>query len=129
MLFKVDGDSYELDKSRTKKPSSFVDKIVKDSQGEMEMILTIRKPDLLGSTQWEFKHGSDALYAHMEDNDWLQSFHDGYINITSGSSIECTVAYNYEYDENGQLASKSHDVIKVHKVIPPQNYEQQDMLS
>ncbi|MEE4012083.1 hypothetical protein V1T76_08485 [Roseibium sp. FZY0029] len=127
MIFKDEGGTHELDKSVTKKPSSYVKEIEKDSVGEMEMILTIRKPDLLGKSQWEFRHGKDSLSANIEDDFWLETLHKGEVSIVSGSGISCTVAYKYEYDERGNLISKHHDIVKVHRVIAPPSETQSDM--
>lgn len=127
MIFKDESGTHELDKSVTKKPSSYVKEIEKDSVGEMEMILTIRKPDLLGKSQWEFRHGKDSLSANIEDDFWLETLHKGEVSIVSGSGISCTVAYKYEYDDRGNLISKHHDIVKVHRVIAPPSETQSDM--
>ncbi len=127
MIFKDEDNSHELDKSVTKKPSNFVNDSGNDSVGEMEMILTIRKPDLLGNSQWEFRHGKDSLHANIEDRHWLETLHSGEVSIVSGISIDCTVAYRYEYDDRGNLLSKHHDVVKVHRVIVPSGETQSDM--
>lgn len=119
IIFKTEHSSHELDKSSTKKPSKYVDEVSKDSHGEMEMILTIRKPDLLGNAQWEFRHGNDPLNANIDDETWLSSLHKGEIAIVSGNGIECTVIYKYEYDDKGNLISKHHAISKIHRVIPP----------
>jgi len=127
IIFKTEHDSHELDIGSTKKPSKYVDSVAKDSHGEMEMIITIRRPDMLGNAQWEFRHGNDPFYANIEDDEWLESLHKGSVSITSGTGIECSVSYTYEYDDKGSLISKHHSVSKVHRVIPPDFSKQENM--
>jgi AAA15 family ATPase/GTPase len=47
---------------------------------EGEMILKIKKPDLLGNTPWLFKHGK-PIQAHIEDTEWLKDFRNGQIPL------------------------------------------------
>ena len=127
-IFKAEDIDYEMDKTCLKKPSDFVDVEPSESTGQMHMILTIRKPDLLGHAQWEFRHGNDALSATISDEPWLLALHKGEINITSGSSMACDVVYEYIYDKSGILASKHHEIIKVHRLIEPNPPSQGDWL-
>ncbi len=81
------------------------------------MILLVRKPDYLGDTLWEFRHGRQTIEAHMLDEHWMECFRDGREVITPGSALECIVGYQYGYDEKGDLVTEKHDVIEVIHVI------------
>ncbi len=118
---KSDVGDHNVDLSVTKRPGSFVADTgdVRPSTGTMEMTLLVRKPDMLGKSLWEFRHGKTTIFAHVEDEDWMQRFRNGLENLVPGASMVCTVRYEYEYDKTGALLSAKHDIVKVHRVVPP----------
>jgi hypothetical protein len=81
------------------------------------MVLLVRKPDYLGDTLWEFRHGRQTIDAHILDENWLNRFRAGREIIVPGSALDCLVEYQYGYDERGDLVSQKHDVVEVKRVI------------
>lgn len=98
------------------------------SIGIMEMTLLVRKPDMLGNALWEFKHGRTSIFAHIQDEDWLNKFKAGQEIVIPGSSLKCSVRYEYEYDKAGALLKSRHDVVKVYHVIGPEEGLQMGLL-
>lgn len=80
---------------------------------ESEMILRIKKPDLLGSSQWEFKYGNRPIRAKMVDLKWLDEFHNGDILIAAGDSLRARVKYIQSFDSQGNFVDDKYEVIKV----------------
>ncbi|MXN63493.1 hypothetical protein GR183_01125 [Stappia sp. GBMRC 2046] len=122
-------ETYHVDKNSNELISDILpeerDRI---STGDMDMTLLVRKPDMLGNALWEFKHGKTPITAHIQDEDWLSEFRSGRVIVKPGTSLRCTVRYQYEYDNSGALLSSRHEIIKVHKVIDPENRHQPRML-
>lgn len=128
VIFKADGWEHQIDLSSTKKPSDFIaDDVASTTSGEMEMTLLVRKPDYLGNTMWEFRHGQDTLTAHITDEDWLKRFRSGQEIIVPGSALVSVVAYDYSYNAKGELTSAKHTIIQVRRII--HNREQQGHLA
>lgn len=113
-------EDYALDMTVTKRPSDFVGpEAVRTEQATVPMTLTIKRPDLLGSAMWEFRHGPQAIQAHIEDADWMDAFRAGHIAILPGTALRCDVSQAFGYDERGELVTSSYDVVHVHETIGP----------
>lgn len=113
-------EDYVLDTTVTKRPSEFVGpEAVRTEQTTVPMTLTIKRPDLLGSAMWEFRHGPQAIQAHIEDADWMEAFRAGRIAILPGTALRCDVSQAFGYDERGELVTSSYGVVHVHEMIDP----------
>lgn len=78
VVVKTDDREYEIDLLATKKPSDYAEEpTARTDQGRLPMILLVRKPDYLGDTLWEFKHGKNTIEAHVRDDEWLRRFRAG----------------------------------------------------
>lgn len=123
LIIKTEDREYEVDlTSSGKRPSAFLPAPVDSTHaGTMQMTLLVRKPDYLGNSLWEFRHGKEPVEAHVRDEDWLERFRSGQVLIAPGSALSCLVAYEYGYDTDGELRTRKHDVVKVFEVIhnPP----------
>lgn len=96
----------------------------KELGGTMNMVLLIKKPDLIGQSQWEFRHGKTTIRANIEDEPWLVRFHEGKERLVPGAAMKATVRYAYTYDERGNLTETVYDVVKVQGLIAPTPEEQ-----
>ena len=81
------------------------------------MILKIRKPDYLGESQWEFRHGGKTIKAQISDTEWLQDFQNAKIIAKPQDSLDCIVNIETKYDNNNELIDDCHEITKVNKVI------------
>jgi hypothetical protein len=92
---------------------SLANEVIEDKS---ELILKIKKPDLLGSSKWVFIHGSQTISAHITHEEWLDEFHDGGVSITSGDSMRCKVKIVSHYDSRGDLKSTEWEIYEVIRV-------------
>lgn len=90
---------------------------------EGEMILKIKKPDLLGNTLWTFKHDK-PMQAHIEDTEWLKNFLNAEIPLFSGDSLHANVKTITKYDNNGNLIKQEYIVTKITEKISGDHNEQ-----
>jgi hypothetical protein len=84
---------------------------------EGEMILKIKKPDLLENTLWTFKYDK-PIQAYIDDAEWLKNFRDGKIPLFSGDSLLTNVKIIAKYDKTGNLIREEYTVTKVKDKIP-----------
>jgi hypothetical protein len=118
IIVKSDLGTHEINLEATKKPSDFLPLSEPElTSGEMEMVLLVKKPDYLGESLWEFRHGNTPVHAHILDSGWLSDFQSGEVVITPGDAPVCRVSYGYGYDSQGKLKKVKHEVLKVHRVI------------
>ena len=55
------------------------------------MVLTVRKPDLLRDTMWQFVHGKSNISAALRDEAWLDAYRRRAFAILPGDALKCTV--------------------------------------
>ncbi|MBN9601916.1 MAG: hypothetical protein J0G33_03185 [Afipia felis] len=110
--------NYEVDLTKTWLPSEIIPTSqTTETFGDGQIILTIRKPDLLGGAMWQFSHGRNSISAPIRDDEWLNQFHNREIALYSGDSLRCDVRFTYVYDQDGVLIEQRTEIIKVLDVI------------
>jgi hypothetical protein len=118
LIVSIDDKTYDVDLNQTWEPSEIIPVAnTTETYSEGEVILTIRKPDLLGSAMWQFRHGKSSVSAPISDEQWLQDFHNHKIPIYSGDALRAKVRFTYVYDEKGDLIESKIEVMKVLGVI------------
>ena len=118
LSIETEGKVYEVDLARTWAPDEIIpvsDSSEKHSEGVV--ILTIRKPDLLGNAKWQFAHGTAAVNASIKDDRWLNRFHTGKIALHSGDALKCKVRFTYVFDTTGKMIEQKTDVLKVLRIL------------
>lgn len=73
----------------------------------------IKRPDFLGDSQWEFKHGSKSLKVKILHEDWLEDFKQGKVIVVPGDSLKVKIRQNFKYNKNGYLISEKTEIIEV----------------
>lgn len=118
LIIETDGKTYVVDLTKTWEPAEAVPiSGTTEKTSEGTVILTIRKPDLLGEARWQFAHGTANVYASIEDHKWLGRFHDGKVPLHSGDALRCKVRFTYIFDADGKMIEQKTDIIKVMRVI------------
>jgi hypothetical protein len=89
-----------------------------------EMILAVKKPDYLGESKWELRHGKRTVSAKIEDTDWLQRFQNREGDVRPGDALRCVVEVELLYGFDNELIAERYTVKKVTDVLPlnPFNY-------
>ncbi|MBW4484619.1 MAG: hypothetical protein KME14_18960 [Tildeniella torsiva UHER 1998/13D] len=109
---------FPLDFSRENIEKMLTDRII---ENKVKMILKIKKPDHLGSSQWEFK-GDKLIRAKMSDFKWLDRFKKREFSIFSGDSIEAYVKITQRYDADMNEISSSYEVLEVLELHQPDEH-------
>ena len=106
---------YEVDLSSTWHPSELLDdaELVDPNNTTAELILVIKKPDMIGNSMWEFRHGKTRVIASMSDGGWLQRFHNREIPVFPGDALRCDVKFSHQFDKKGNLVDQKTEITKV----------------
>lgn len=124
MTIKSEADEYSVDTSSVEPvEQAETVSVAHRRSGQMPMILLVKKPDYLGNSRWEFRHGASPIFAHVYDQEWLERFRSGEVILQPGSALHCSVDYTYEYDSTGTLLASRHDVVEVRSTMPPPSNE------
>lgn len=81
------------------------------------MILAVRKPDYLGETQWEFRHGKKTIRAKIIDENWLRKFQARRIDVRPGDALRCRVSQEIKYGYDNELISETYTIERVEEVL------------
>ena len=81
------------------------------------MILIVRKPDYLASSQWIFRHEGRNLPATIEDDAWIARFHNRDIDVRPGDALKCRVRVEVSYGYHSEVLSTKHSVEKIEAVL------------
>ena len=92
------------------------------------MVMIVKKPDYLGASMWELRHGKQALLARMEDEEWLRKFQSRDIDVRPGDALNCAVRIDMYYGHDNELVSQKFYVSKVHAVLENQYKSQISLL-
>ena len=93
---------------------------------ETVMLLAVKKPDFLGDSQWEFKHGKKTIRAKVADETWLNTFRKREIDVRLGDALRCIVVVAYDYGHDGELLRERFLIVSVQEKIDNQ-YKQDDL--
>jgi hypothetical protein len=109
-------------------PESIDDLLTKDKiASQAEMILKVKKPDYLGESKWDFRHGGRSFPAKIIHREWLESFQDREVDIRPGDSIRAKVEIINKYDFDGELISTDHSILQIFEVIQISSSKQIEM--
>ena len=118
MTVETDGKTYEVDLSKTWSAVEAVPlQNTTEKTSEATIILTIKRPDLLGDAKWQFTHGNALVYATIFDEKWLAKFKAGKLPIHSGDALRCKVKFTYTFDDKQKMVDLKTDILKVLSIM------------
>ncbi|MCC3245876.1 hypothetical protein LG047_11125 [Methylocystis sp. WRRC1] len=120
LLLEVGMDEYRADIKETWLPSDKVESDAKqpiEKENILDLVLTLRKPDMIKDTMWQFLHGKRNINAAMRDEDWIEKYRARQIAILPGDALQCTVRVVDSYNEKGELIEQTTEIVKVKNVI------------
>lgn len=86
-----------------------------------EMILKVKKPDYLGESMWDFKHGDRAIQAKIIDMDWLSDFHLRKYDIRPGDSLRAVLETQIKYGFSGEVIAVHNFIVEIKEIITESN--------
>ena len=137
----IDGDSaYVEDNSGMRHDMNMTIKVdindmddlmpIETELNRVSMRLIVKRPDYLGESQWEFRHGNRIISAKIEDYEWLRRFQKREIDVRPSDALNCTIRIEQQYDLDNELKAERFFVEHVKGVIEyPQDPQQQNLLS
>lgn len=84
-----------------------------------ELLLKVKKPDYLGDSRWELRHGSRTVPAKIEDVDWLRRFQSREVNVRPGDALWAKVRVEVGYGHDGELVGEHFFIEEVLQISEP----------
>lgn len=82
-----------------------------------EMILPVKKPDYLGDSKWQLRHGSRNIDAKLQDDAWLRRFQNREIDVRPGDALRCRVQIEYLYGHDNELLNERYAILEIIEVL------------
>lgn len=82
-----------------------------------EMILPVKKPDYLGDSKWDLRHGKRNISAKIEDESWLRRFQSRQVDVRPGDALRCRVEIANLYGFDNELLTEKYTVLEVLEVL------------
>ncbi len=92
------------------------------------MILKVKKPDYLGESQWEFRHGSRRILGSILDRNWLNDFQNRKVDVRPMDSLRARVTVEVNYGYDNEVVSERYFLVEIIEVIAGTHSEQTDLL-
>jgi len=90
------------------------------------MILAVKKPDYLGSSKWDFRHGRKMISVRIDDQEWLKKFQNREIDVRPGDALRCKVVIENSYGFDNELVNEQYAIIEITEVLLNQYKRQSD---
>jgi hypothetical protein len=121
LLITLGKEEYSVNLKSDWLPSEHIEeaRTAQDLSNDIDMVVTIRKPDLLGKSMWQFRHGKKSLSAMISDEAWLKEFHEGKHPVVPGDALRVRARIEAQYDDKGALVEERTSIIKVYGKINP----------
>jgi hypothetical protein len=104
-------------------PENIEELLAKETiKSESEMIVKVKKPDYLGESKWECKHGKSHINVTIADKEWLKRFQNREILVQPQDSLRGRVQIENIYDESNELVDTHYTMVQVLDVIPDSIY-------
>lgn len=99
-------------------PAGLEDLLVRETfESTSTMILTVKKPDYLGESMWDFKHGNHPIKAKILSQEWLTSFKDRHVIIQPGDALKVKIKTIVKYGFDNSVVDTSYEIIEVIEII------------
>ena len=91
------------------------------------IILPVKKPDLIGNSQWDLYLQGKVIRARILDTAWLGDFHDRTIELKSGDALDALLEITLLKTAEGDFVGYRYQVLKVYDVEERVRYVQPDL--
>jgi len=87
-------------------------------------ILQVKKPDYIGSSQWEFRYEGQVLFAKFEDEYWLKLFQNRDKDVRPGDSLRVNLRVEVSYGHDNEVIATHYFITEVIAIVPPPTQHQ-----
>ncbi len=88
-----------------------------------ELTLKVKKPDFLGLSKWEMKHGNKAIMVKISDEKWLRQFHKQEVSLLPGDSIKGLVKISESIDQYGEIVTEEYSFERIDEILKKSSYQ------
>lgn len=82
------------------------------------MIIKVKKPDYLGTSQWQFLHEGHVIDAKVLHVQWLDDFQHKQVSVSPGDALRVKSIRHTQYGHDNEIVHTKFDIVEVVEVIP-----------
>lgn len=98
-------------------------------QHPTRMRLPVKKPDLIGDSQWDLYMGGRVVRAKILHREWLEKFHSRTVELRPGDMLDADFEITLLQTTAGEVVGYRYQVLKVYGVIPRDDLTQMEFLT
>jgi hypothetical protein len=134
VLFAGDSAKYESETSHKEIPANIsISPALKDELYETIPIqrptrtrLPVKKPDLIGDSQWDLYMGGRVIRAKILHKEWLEKFHSRSIELRPGDMLDAMLEITLLQSPEGEVVGYRYQVLEVFAVIQQEQTTQME---
>lgn len=88
--------------------------------------LPVKKPDLIGDSQWDLYMAGRVIRAKILHREWLERFHSRTIEIRPGDMLDADLEITLLQTTSGEVIGYRYQILKVYDVIPRDELKQME---
>lgn len=124
-FYRTREDRIEMNKEFSFVPESIEQLITRETLvSKHEMIFKVKKPDYLGESRWDLRHGNRVISVKIKDVDWLERFQQREIDVRPGDSLRAETEISYMYGYDNEVVNSLYEIAEVKEVLPAKSENQ-----
>ena len=81
------------------------------------MVFIVKKPDYLGESRWDLRHGKRSVSAKIEDVKWLAKFQGRKLDVRPGDALRCKARIEMAYGFDNELIAEQYFIEEVLAIV------------
>lgn len=81
------------------------------------MVFIVKKPDYLGESRWDLRHGKSSVSAKIEDVKWLAKFQGRNLDVRPGDALRCKARIEMAYGFDNELIAERYLIEEVLAIV------------
>ena len=81
------------------------------------MVFIVKKPDYLGESRWDLRHGKRSVSAKIEDVKWLAKFQGRKLDVRPGDALRCKARIEMAYGFDNELIAERYFIEEVLAIV------------
>ena len=81
------------------------------------MVFIVKKPDYLGESRWDLRHGRRNVSVKIEDVKWLAEFQGRKLDIRPGDALRCKARIEMAYGFDNELIAERYFIEEVLAIV------------
>lgn len=118
VIYKSDNMEQTIPKGKVLSLQSFKETLIDETLTHKRIeLLKIKKPDYLGTSQWNVKIKGKFCNVEISDKQWLKKFHNKEFYLGPGDSIRAEIIVTDTYDKNKNHIGSLIEVSEILEII------------